>query len=298
MPDLPILYVPPARYTNRTNVLVPLIPIALKALAVMGVEWTTLDFIEHAPRTVKIATFVISLCVLAVTEKRDWLNFKGRKYFYPIITLLLLTYIGISGWSYWKYEQPINTPSTNELPQHTNQASAPSPPVATPVPPTARPSPPIVISPIPGLTISPDNNSQTTRRVMPADAKRFTDTVSVAMYALPDGTSIPVEVSPENGCMECIDYSAAIVDMIKNTSSLKLINETSVVVGYGPRDTGLIVEIPTEPVSGVDSVIAALANAGFKFNLIKKGLPPKWPNGEYMSGIVRILVIHPLKRQQ
>jgi hypothetical protein len=82
MAELPIIYAPPSPYTDRTGVLVPLIPLALKALAVMGIEWTTLKFIEDAPVLVRAATFITSVIMLAVLETRDWLRFKGKSYFF------------------------------------------------------------------------------------------------------------------------------------------------------------------------------------------------------------------------
>lgn len=47
-------------------------------MAVMGMEWTTLHYIENVPDILRAATFVISALILAVFECREWLNFKGR----------------------------------------------------------------------------------------------------------------------------------------------------------------------------------------------------------------------------
>jgi hypothetical protein len=109
--DVPIIFVPRSPYTDRTNVFVPIIPLALKALAVMGVEWTTLKFIEDAPLIVRISTFLASVFMLAVLEKREWLRFKGRSYFSITVTSITLIYIAIVGYSYSKYESahPIAT---------------------------------------------------------------------------------------------------------------------------------------------------------------------------------------------
>jgi len=77
----------------------------------MAIEWTTLDFIENAPRTVKIATFVIAILILAVLEARDWLRFKGPRYFPVSIVALLAIYFGVVSYAYfWPWSVP-NSPA-------------------------------------------------------------------------------------------------------------------------------------------------------------------------------------------
>ena len=53
-----VIYAPPAQFTNKTPVFTPLFLPALRFIAVMGIEWTTLYFIETAPFIVRIATLV------------------------------------------------------------------------------------------------------------------------------------------------------------------------------------------------------------------------------------------------
>ena len=67
----------------------------------MGLEWTTLKYIEDAPLSVRAATFLIALLILAILEKRDWLKFKGRSLFNVAISLSVAAYLGVCGFAYW-----------------------------------------------------------------------------------------------------------------------------------------------------------------------------------------------------
>lgn len=98
---MPVVYVAPASYTSETPAWVPIAILALKAVAVMGIEWTTLDFVEHAPFYLKAATFGFSAVILAVIEKRHWLNFKRRRLFEWSLFGLLAAYLLIVGYA-WK----------------------------------------------------------------------------------------------------------------------------------------------------------------------------------------------------
>jgi len=120
-----IVYVPPQQhpYTNYTRFFVPLIPHALRAAAVMGLEWTTLKFIEDAPLLIRIATFVVAVLILAALEKRDWLNFKGKCYFWTSVIVLLLLYGAVIGYSYFAYQE--TTASIGSLPSATNVGDGP-----------------------------------------------------------------------------------------------------------------------------------------------------------------------------
>jgi hypothetical protein len=122
-PSLPVVYVPAAKYTDKTPVLTPLLLPALRAMAVMGMEWTTLNFIENVPIIVRIATFVISAFVLAVLECRDWLNFKRRHLFAYLISGLVVIYLTICGYAFiYLQEPPAPNPAVTEL--ETNLAAA------------------------------------------------------------------------------------------------------------------------------------------------------------------------------
>jgi len=113
----PVLYVPPARYTDRTSIFVPVVVHILRIGAVMGLEWTTLKFIEDAPVLVRAATFVIALLILAVIESRDWLNFRRPGSFRFSIVALLLIYAGICGYAYAYLENhtPPESPAITSL---------------------------------------------------------------------------------------------------------------------------------------------------------------------------------------
>jgi hypothetical protein len=67
----------------------------------MGLEWTTLKYIEDAPIVVRIATFVAALAILAIVEKRDWLKFKGKSLFHYAIVTAIAVYLSISGYAFY-----------------------------------------------------------------------------------------------------------------------------------------------------------------------------------------------------
>ncbi len=115
-PSLPVLYETAAKYTHKTSAITPLLIPALSALAVMGIEWTSLKYIEDAPAFVVIATFVISAFVLAVLQYRDWLNFKHGGLFFVSISGLFITYVSIclSAYLYLREPPPPN-PAVQEL---------------------------------------------------------------------------------------------------------------------------------------------------------------------------------------
>src|ERR1035437_3263358 len=71
-------------------------------------EWRSLRFIDHAPISVWIASSVIAATVLVVLEKREWLNFKNRRYFPVSLTLLMLIWFGITGYAYYFDNLPSN----------------------------------------------------------------------------------------------------------------------------------------------------------------------------------------------
>jgi hypothetical protein len=96
---LPVPYV--TQYTNKTPAISPVLISFLRGAAVMGLEWTTLKYIEDAPLLVRAATFLIALLILAILEKRDWLRFKGRSLFKIAISLSLAAYLGVCGFAYW-----------------------------------------------------------------------------------------------------------------------------------------------------------------------------------------------------
>jgi hypothetical protein len=96
------LYVP-SNYNSRTWAPWPVAELAVKALFVMGVEWTTLDFIEHAPLLMRVATFVLAGVGLGVFQAKDWLKFKGRHYFSVSLSTLLVLWLAAAGYSYWRF---------------------------------------------------------------------------------------------------------------------------------------------------------------------------------------------------
>ena len=109
---LPVPYV--TQYTDRTPTLGPLVLTILKAWAVLMIEWGSLRFIDHAPVSVWIASSAVALLVLGVIEKRDWLNFKNRKYFPIFLTTLMLIWSGIIGYAYFFDNFPSN-PGTSSV---------------------------------------------------------------------------------------------------------------------------------------------------------------------------------------
>ena len=74
---------------------------SLKVWAIAMLEWGSLRFIDHAPISVWIASSAIAAMVLVVLEKREWLNFKNRRYFPVSLTLLMLMWLGITGYAYY-----------------------------------------------------------------------------------------------------------------------------------------------------------------------------------------------------
>jgi hypothetical protein len=98
----PVLYTPPG-FSSTTPAATPLIVPFLRGGAIMGLEWTTLKFIEDAPLGVRIATFLIAIAMLAVLEKRHWLNFKGRNYFWGAVSGLIMIYVGIVSYAVYNW---------------------------------------------------------------------------------------------------------------------------------------------------------------------------------------------------
>lgn len=99
---LPVPYRPPQRYSTATPTIVPVFVHFLRAAVIMALEWTTLDFIEHAPLLAKIATFVVALVMLGIIESRDWLNFKGGYFLRSllgaiVVWLLVVGYAAVEG---------------------------------------------------------------------------------------------------------------------------------------------------------------------------------------------------------
>ncbi len=99
-----VIYTPRVRYNSRTYFAAPLIAPFLRAAAIIGLEWTTLSYIEDAPRAVRVATFLVALAMLAVLQSKDWLNFKGKWYFAGSILGLLLIYLAVVGFAYWNFQ--------------------------------------------------------------------------------------------------------------------------------------------------------------------------------------------------
>jgi hypothetical protein len=102
--SLPVPYVTP--YTNKTHTITPLLLTTLKVWAVAMLEWGSLRFIDHAPVSVWISSSTIAGLVLVVLERREWLNFKNRRYFPVSLSVLMTLWIGIVGFAYY-----LDTPS-------------------------------------------------------------------------------------------------------------------------------------------------------------------------------------------
>jgi hypothetical protein len=100
---MPVLYTPRSPYTSHTNVFVPLIVFGVRAGAIAMLEWLSLRFVENAPVGVCIATGVIAVAVLAVLQFKDWLDFKGNRYFTILLSALLIGWIAISALGFWAY---------------------------------------------------------------------------------------------------------------------------------------------------------------------------------------------------
>jgi hypothetical protein len=86
--------------------------LALRAAAVFGIEWTTLAYIENSPVFVRIASFVIALCVLTVLEGRDWLKFRSPGIFSYIIAILIVIYVTVCSYAFYSVrDQPAYNPA-------------------------------------------------------------------------------------------------------------------------------------------------------------------------------------------
>ena len=107
--SLPIPYV--TQYTDRTPVIAPLVLTCIRLWAVAMLEWGSLRFIDHAPVSVWIASSVIAAFVLVVLEKRDWLNFKDKRYFPISLLSLLALWICITLYGYYfdNKQEPIQS---------------------------------------------------------------------------------------------------------------------------------------------------------------------------------------------
>jgi hypothetical protein len=111
---LPVLYEPPAQYTNKTPTLTPLLIPALTALVIGAIQWTGYRLIESAPISVVIATFVIAAFILAVIYRRDWLNFKRPYLFVGLLSGLVLLWVAVCGIAFF-YLRETPSPSSNEI---------------------------------------------------------------------------------------------------------------------------------------------------------------------------------------
>jgi hypothetical protein len=117
----PIIYVPPSPYTTRTFVALPPFIKAVRAGAVLMLDWATLHYIEHAPGYIVITTAIIALLVLGVIESRDWLQFRGRWYFPSFLLGLLMIYAAVCVSPYFF---PIGAGMTVAEPPRTQAAPA------------------------------------------------------------------------------------------------------------------------------------------------------------------------------
>lgn len=66
---------------------------AVRFIAVIGVEWSTLTLIESAPVWVKIATFILAVAVLGTLEFRSWLQSRGKWAFATLLGGLIAVYL-------------------------------------------------------------------------------------------------------------------------------------------------------------------------------------------------------------
>jgi hypothetical protein len=96
---LPVPYVTP--YTNRTPVFGPLLITVIAGWAYLMVEWGTLRWIDHAPVAIWIASTVIGALVLGVIARKDWLDFKNRRYFKVSLSILMFTWVAVVGLAYY-----------------------------------------------------------------------------------------------------------------------------------------------------------------------------------------------------
>jgi hypothetical protein len=104
-----IMYVPFVRYSNKTNVAVPLAGLFIRAGAVAALEWESLKYAEKSPWYFDVATTAIAIAILCVHEYRGWLNFKGRNYYLKASIALILAWLSVSGYSIYQSNQ---TPQT------------------------------------------------------------------------------------------------------------------------------------------------------------------------------------------
>jgi hypothetical protein len=73
---------------------------------------------EHAPDWAWIASTLIAIFVLAVIANREWLNFRGRRYFPTFLILLMLSWIGVVAGAYYQVRnspQPSPDPAIIDL---------------------------------------------------------------------------------------------------------------------------------------------------------------------------------------
>ena len=103
MSMMPALYVPKTRYTMDTNILVPVVVTFIRVGAIAMLEWLSLRFVDSAPFVVCLATGFFAVAVLAVLQCQDWLQFKGRWYFPGALICLLIGWVAISAFGWWKY---------------------------------------------------------------------------------------------------------------------------------------------------------------------------------------------------
>lgn len=96
----PVPYQSPPRYSSNTPAAIPVLVRFVRGGVILGLEWTTLDFIEHAPTLVKIGTFGLAILMLAVLESRDWLHFKGRYHFISCLLAVLAIWAGVVAYGY------------------------------------------------------------------------------------------------------------------------------------------------------------------------------------------------------
>jgi hypothetical protein len=88
--------------TNKSPVVWPLLLTAITGWAILMVDWGTMRWMDHAPDWAWIASTIIAVCVLAVVQNREWLNFRGRRYFPFILTCLMLAWVGVVGVAYYE----------------------------------------------------------------------------------------------------------------------------------------------------------------------------------------------------
>lgn len=101
-----VLYEPRSRFTSKTNAAWPVIVRAVRAGAVVMLEWVSLKYTEHTPLYVDVITVITAILVLAVIESRDWLDFKNARYFPIALTLLFLFWGAASGYAYFNLRSP------------------------------------------------------------------------------------------------------------------------------------------------------------------------------------------------